>query len=60
MSKEVKFCFHFLGDRLQNGLPYAIGPLSVCPVCLSVGNFGVCCAGIVWWLDHSDAMCSTA
>jgi len=26
----------FLGDRLQNGSPYAIGPLSVClPVCLS-------------------------
>ena len=23
----------FLGDRLQNGSPYAIGPLSVCPVC---------------------------
>jgi len=22
-----------LGDRLQNGSPYAIGPLSVCPVC---------------------------
>jgi len=26
----------FLGDRLQNGSPYAIGPLSVCLVCLSV------------------------
>jgi len=29
----------FLRDRLQNGSPYAIGPLSVlsvCPVCLSV------------------------
>ena len=23
----------FLGDRLQSGSPYAIGPLSVCPVC---------------------------
>ena len=30
-----------MGDRLQNGSPYAIGPLSVCPVlfvCLSVCN----------------------
>ena len=26
----------FSGDRLQNGSPYAIGPLSVCPVCLPV------------------------
>jgi len=24
----------FLGDRLQNGSPYAIRPMSVCPVCL--------------------------
>jgi len=26
----------FLGDSLYNGSPYAIGPLSVCPVCQSV------------------------
>jgi len=26
----------FLGDRLQNGSPYAIGPLSVLSVCLFV------------------------
>jgi len=26
----------FLGDRLQNGSPYAIGPLSCLSVCLSV------------------------
>jgi len=26
----------FSGYRLQNGSPYAIGPLSVCPVCLPV------------------------
>jgi len=25
----------FLGDRLENGSPYAIGPLSVCPSVLS-------------------------
>jgi len=30
--------WHFLGDRLQNGSPYAIGPLSVClPVLSDIG-----------------------
>ena len=29
----------FLGDCLWNGSPYAIGPLSVCPVCDDVGVF---------------------
>jgi len=29
------YVFRFLrGNRLQNGSPYAIGPLSVCPHCL--------------------------
>jgi len=29
--------FQFLGDRVQKGSPYAIGALSICPVC----NVGV-------------------
>jgi len=39
-----------LGDRLQNGSPYAIGPLSVLtyPVCLSVTL--VCCGQTVEWI----------
>jgi len=39
----------FLGDRLLNGSPYPIRPLS-CPVCLSVCNVGV-----LWpngWMDQ--------
>ena len=45
----------FLGDRLQNGSPYAIRPSSVCPVlsvCLSVFNVGV-----LWpkgWMDQDE------
>jgi len=44
----------FLDDRLQNGLPYAIGPLSVCPV-LSV--LSVCEVGVLWpnGLTYQDA-----
>jgi len=38
----------FLGDRLYNGSPYAIGPLSVCPVFLSVLSCPVCDAGVLW------------
>ena len=38
----------FLGNRLQNGLPYAIGPLSVGPVCLSVTL--VYCGQTVGWI----------
>jgi len=41
----------FLGDRLQNGLPYAIGLLS-CLSCLSV-----CDIGVLWpnsWMDQDE------
>ena len=31
IEKDTTVCF--LGDRLQNGSPCAIGPLSTCPVC---------------------------
>jgi len=42
----------FLGDRLQNGSPYAIGPLSVCCVCLSVclSLTLVYCGQMVGWI----------
>jgi len=36
--------FSFLGDRLYNGPPYAIGPLSVLSVC----NVGVCDQTVGW------------
>jgi len=42
----------FLGDRLWNGSPYAIGPLSVCLSCLSVCNVGA-----LWpnfWMDQDE------
>jgi len=45
-SKRLDGSSWFLGDRLQNGSPYAIGPLS-CPV-LSV-TF-VCCGQTVGWI----------
>jgi len=38
----------FLCNRLQNGLPYAIGPLSVSPVCDT---------GVLWpngWMDQDE------
>jgi len=41
-----------LGDRLQNGSPYATGPLSVLSVCLSVCLYNV---GVLWpngWIDQ--------
>ena len=44
----------FLGDRLQNGSPYAIRPLSDCPVCLSCP---VCDVGVLWpnsWMDQDE------
>ena len=42
----------WLGDRLQNSLPYAIGPLSCLSVCLSVWHVGV-----LWpdgWMDQGE------
>jgi len=36
MPTVVPAVFGFLGDRLLNGSPYAMGPLSVCLSCLSV------------------------
>jgi len=36
MPIVVPAVFGFLGDRLLNGSPYAMGPLSVCLSCLSV------------------------
>jgi len=44
----------FFGDRLENGSPYAVGPLS-CPVCLSV--LSVCDVGVLWqngWMDQDE------
>ena len=60
MAHSLKFCNSvtwpplfalglvvFLGDRLRNGSPYAIGP-SFCPVCTSVTL--VCCGQTVGWI----------
>jgi len=46
-----------LGDPLENGVPYAMGPLSVlsvCPDCLCVCNIGV-----LWphgWMDQDATL----
>jgi len=51
---EAKCVQQFLGDRLQNGSPYAIGPLSVCPV-MSV--LSVCNVRALWpngWTDQDE------
>ena len=48
----------FLGDRLYNGSPYAIGPLSICPICLSC--LSVCDVGVLWpngWMDQDETWC---
>jgi len=42
----------FLGDRLQNGSPYAIGLLSVCLSVLSVCN--ICALWPNTWTDHNE------
>jgi len=42
---ELTLLFSLLDDRLQNGSPYAIEPLSFCPVCN---------AAVLWpngWMD---------
>ena len=44
-----RLAFSFLGDRLLNGSPYAIGPLSVLNVCLSVTL--VYCSQTVGWIQ---------
>ena len=44
-----------LVDRLQNGSPYAIGPLSCLSVCLSC--LSVCDVGVLWpngWTDQDE------
>jgi len=51
----ASFSSAFLGDRLQNGSLYAISPLSVCPVCLSV--LYVCDIRALWpngWTDQDE------
>jgi len=50
MRKFIPIRQQFLGDRLHNGSPYPIGPLSVRPlsVCLS------CDVGVLWpngWMN---------
>ena len=46
----------FLGDRLQNGSPYASGQLSVLSVCLSV-TLVYCGQTVVWIkLKHGTAV----
>jgi len=45
---------NLLGDRLYNGSPYAIRPLSVLPVCLVLS---VCDVGVLWpngWMDQDE------
>jgi len=45
--------FYVLGDRLQNGSPYAIRSLS-CPVCPVLS---VCDVGVLWpngWMDQDE------
>jgi len=39
-----KVCFSFVGDRLENGSLYAVGPFSVLSVML------VCCGKTVGWI----------
>jgi len=48
MTTMQKPCDGFLGDRLQNGAPYAMGPLSVLSLCLSVTL--VYCGQTVAWI----------
>ena len=43
-----------MGDDLQNGLPYAIRPLSVCPSCLSVTL--AYCGQMAGWIRMSLGM----
>ena len=52
-SRSLTYCRHFqmqfLGDRLQNGLLYAVG------LCLSV--LSVCNVGVLWpngWMDQDE------
>jgi len=46
-----------LGDRLQNGSPYAIGPLTVLSVCLSVLSVTfVHCGQTVGWIKMKLGM----
>jgi len=47
-SSEGFLVFSSFGERLQNDSPYAIGWLSVCPVCLSVTL--VYCGQTVGWI----------
>ena len=47
MGENLWKCFHFW-SIVCNGLPYDIGPLSVCPVCLSV--ILVYCGQMVRWI----------
>jgi len=46
----------FLGDRVQNGSPYAIGPLSVCPVCPVLSVTLVYCGQMVWQIKMKLGM----
>jgi len=45
-----------MGDRLLNGSPYPIGPLSVLSACLSL-HLSVCNVGVLWpngWMDQDE------
>jgi len=53
IGNSVYLIFISLGDRLQNGSPYAIGPLSVLS-CLSVTL--VCCGQTVGWIKMKLGM----
>ena len=50
-SANIRSSHGFLGDRLKKGSPYAIGPLSVCPV-LSV--LSVCDVRALWPNGRTD------
>ena len=45
------FQMQFLGDRLQNGSPHAIVPLSVLSVCPDNPVTLVYCGQTVWWIS---------